>query len=110
MARFRVSALAQADIRGILTTSAGRWGTLGRRRYAAALAAAMRAVAADPEGPTTRSRSDVMPGVRSFHLRHVRARTHEAKVGSPVHLIYYRVVSRDLVEIVRVLHERMDPI
>jgi toxin ParE1/3/4 len=110
MARFRLSAPARADIREILATSARRWGTQGRRRYAAALATAMRAVAADPEGRMTRSRNDLTPGIRSFHLRHLRTRTREAKVGSPVHLIYYRVVRSDLIEIVRVLHERMDPI
>ena len=79
-------------------------------RQTPALATAMRAVAADPEGRMTRSRNDLTPGIRSFHLRHLRTRTREAKVGSPVHLIYYRVVRSDLIEIVRVLHERMDPI
>jgi len=50
MARFRLSRPAQADLAGILATSAERWGLEGRRRYAAILAAAMRKVAADPEG------------------------------------------------------------
>ena len=30
-------------------------------------------------------------------------------VGKPVHVILYRAVEPDLVEIVRVLHERMEP-
>ena len=33
----------------------------------------------------------------------------ETKVRGPVHVLYYRVVRPDLVEIVRVLHERMEP-
>jgi toxin ParE1/3/4 len=33
----------------------------------------------------------------------------EARVRGPVHVLYYRVVRPDLVEIVRVLHERMEP-
>jgi len=110
MASFRVSALARSDIRKILATSIRQWGTGGGRRYAALLTAAMHAVAADPEGPMTRSRSELMPGLRSFHTRHVRARTSEAKVSNPVHLIYYQVLQPNLIEILRVLHERMDPV
>jgi toxin ParE1/3/4 len=69
----------------------------------------MRAAATAPEGPMTRNRADLMPGIRSLHLRHVRG-TNEAKVGSPVHLLYHRVARPGLIEIVRVLHERMDPL
>jgi toxin ParE1/3/4 len=30
-------------------------------------------------------------------------------VGAPVHVIFYRAIEPGLVEIVRVLHERMEP-
>ena len=109
MARFRLSRPAQADLAHILATSAERWGTEGRRRYAALLAAAMRRVASDPNGPSTRSRPDLLPTARSFHLRHARPDNPAARVKSPTHILYYRVVSPDLIEIVRVLHERMEP-
>ena len=110
MASFRVSALARADIRKILATSIRQWGSEGGRRYAALLTAALHAVAADPEGLMTRSRGEVMAGLRSRHTRHVRAKTFGAKVSSPVHLIYYQVQQPNLIEILRVLHERMDPV
>lgn len=109
MARFRLSPLARADLTQILATSVERWGIEGRRRYAAVLAAGMRKVAAEPEGPTTRERMELSRGVRSFHLRHARAAETEARVRGPVHVLYYRVVRPGLVEIVRVLHERMEP-
>jgi len=32
-----------------------------------------------------------------------------APVGDPVHVIFYRALSPGLIEIVRVLHERMEP-
>jgi toxin ParE1/3/4 len=108
-ARFRLSHPARADLGHILATSEGRWGIEGRRRYAAILAAAMRKVAADPEGPMTRDRSDLSPRVRSIHLRHARSHGSAATVKAPVHILYYRVVRPDLVEIVRILHERMEP-
>jgi toxin ParE1/3/4 len=106
MARFRLSLLARADLARILAISAERWGIEGRRRYAALLAAGMRRVAAEPSGVSTRPRPELSRGVRSFHLRNVRV---DAKVRRPVHVLFYRVAGADLVEIVRVLHERMEP-
>ena len=107
MARFRLAGPAQAA--NILATSAERWGTEGRRRYAILLAAAMRIIAADPEGPLTHTRQELLPGLRSFHLRHARGDAPQAKVRKPVHVLYYRALQPGLIEIVRVLHERMEP-
>ena len=108
MARFRLARPAQIDLANILVTSGERWGAEGRQRYAAILVAAMRQVAADPEGPLTRTRPDLRSGLRSFHIRYARCPP-AAKVRRPVHVLYYRVAEEDLIEIVRVLHERMDP-
>ena len=69
----------------------------------------MRQAAADPEGAATRERSELLPGLRSLHLRHVRSEQRAPRVRRPVHILYNRVIRRDLVEIVRVLHERMEP-
>jgi toxin ParE1/3/4 len=109
MARFRLSRLAQADLARILGTSAERWGIEGERRYAAALAAAMRKAAADPSGPATRGRAEVLPGMRSLHIRYSGGGEPESKVKRPVHILYFRPIEPGLIEIVRVLHERMDP-
>jgi toxin ParE1/3/4 len=106
MARFRLSRLARADLVRILAASAARWGVEGRRRYSALIAIAMRQVANDPEGRATRGRDDLLRGLRSFHVRHVRA---EPNVKKPVHILYYRAVAPGLIEIVRVLHEHMEP-
>ena len=108
MARFRLSRQAKADLTRIFATSAERWGVEGKRRYAVLLAAAMRKVAADPEGPTTRDRAELAPGVRSFHIRHARVGDPNAKVGRPVHILY-RAIAPGLIEIVCVLHEHMEP-
>jgi toxin ParE1/3/4 len=109
MARYRLSPLAEADLIGILAASSRQWGADGRRRYAALLAAAMRKIAAEPEGIATRSREELRPGIRSFHLRHARSADSTGRVRRPVHVLYYRAVASDLIEIVRVLHERMEP-
>jgi toxin ParE1/3/4 len=105
MARFRISAPARGDLEQILATSLERWGEAGRARYAALLAAALRAIARDPTGSATRDRAELAAGVRSMHIRHARA---ARGVKDPVHVIFFRLVA-DVVEVVRVLHERMEP-
>lgn len=107
MARFRLAGPAQIDLANTLATSAERWGADGRRRYAALLISAMRQVAADPEGPHTHRRADLRSGLRSFHIRPTRQLP--TVVRKPVHVLYYRRVEPSAIEIVRVLHERMDP-
>lgn len=107
MARFRLSAPAQADLGNILATSLDRWGVDGRSRYASLLAAAFRTIADQPTAPTTRARDELFPGLRSFHVRHSRG-DHGVRV--PVHVVFYRTVGAEVIEIVRVLHERMDPV
>ena len=84
-------------------------GSVGERRYAALIAAAMRKVAAEPEGPATRDRAELRSGIRSFHLRHARTADSEGRVRRPVHVLYYQAAAAGVIEIVRVLHERMEP-
>jgi toxin ParE1/3/4 len=109
VARFRLAGPARIDLAHILATCAGRWGTEDVQKYAAILAAAMRHVAAEPAGPLSRKRPDLRFGVRSFHIRHARSSADPAQVRRPVHVLYYRVAADGVIEIVRVLHEKMDP-
>jgi toxin ParE1/3/4 len=109
MGRYRLSDPAKADIASVLRKSETMHGVEARMRYRALLAAAIRRVAADPNGLSTLDRSDVLESIRSFHIRHSRNESREAPVGDPVHVIFYRAVKPGLVEIVRVLHERMEP-
>lgn len=106
MAKLRLSGPARADLTHILATSLERWGAGGQARYAALIAAALETIAADPAGSTTRDRAALLPGVRSFHLRHASG---DHGVAKPVHLVYYRVGQAGAIEIARVLHERMEP-
>lgn len=109
MARYRLSAPAKADIAAILKASEERHGKEARIRYRACLTAAMRRVAAEPEGISTANRAGLLPGIRSFHIRHSRDESREAPVANPAHVIFYRVLPPGIVEIVRVLHDRMEP-
>jgi toxin ParE1/3/4 len=109
MARYRLSEPAKTDLAAILITSTERHGQQARVRYRALLTAAMRRVATDPVGRSTSDRADLLPGIRSFHIRHSRDESREAAIAKPVHVIFYRALRPGLVEIVRVLHERMEP-
>jgi toxin ParE1/3/4 len=109
MARYRLTRSARSDISSILRTSEERHGRDARARYAALLLAAMRRVAENPAGLSTADRSELRPGIRSFHIRHSRDESGETPVANPVHVIFYRAVQPGLVEIVRVLHDRMEP-
>lgn len=80
-----------------------------RVRYRALLSAALRLLADDPENPSTRERGEFVAGLRSFHFRHVRKASRDEPVAEPVHVIYYRAREPNVIEVVRVLHERMEP-
>jgi toxin ParE1/3/4 len=106
MAGFRISRPARADLERILEISLERWGDDGQVRYRALLEAALHAIASDPEGPVTRDRGLLGAGLRSLHVRHARR---APGVHDPVHIIYYRWTRTTSIEVVRILHERMDP-
>jgi toxin ParE1/3/4 len=109
MARFRLSRPAKMDVAGIVAESAKIWGAEAGRRYAVTLATAMRQVAADPRGRGTHGSDELLPGLRSFHLRHARVEDPQSRVKRPAHVLYYRAAAPQLLEIVRVLHEKMEP-
>jgi toxin ParE1/3/4 len=108
MAPFRLATPARRDLSHIIGESRQGWGDEAARRYTLLLDAAMNHVAAEPYGPLTRDCARVRAGLRSFHVRHAR-RLISTRVDAPPHLIYFRVIEGELVEIVGVLHERMDP-
>ena len=98
MARYRLSGPAKADIASALRTSETMHGTEARIRYRALLTAALRRIAAYPEGLSTVDRSEFFDGIRSFHIRHSCGESREAPVGDPVHVIFYRALEPGLVE------------
>ncbi len=105
MARYRISAQAKVDLTRILETSLERWGTAAMTRYRALLTKAIRMAAAEPELRSSRPRAELRAGIRSLRVRHALG---VRNVKAPVHVVYYRVVRPGWIEVVRVLHERMD--
>ena len=71
--------------------------------------AAFRKLADTSNFVTTKDRSEILNALKSFHLRHVKL-TGDDRVRHPRHVIYFRPRGRGLIEIVRILHDRMEPL
>ena len=82
---------ARTDFTDILMYTLSHWGAQQRDRYEAALVRVIAALGDFPEMGTRRD--NLVPGYRSQPVEH--------------HVIYYRIKG-DVVEVVRILHERVD--
>lgn len=106
---YRLTEAAAADIADIFRGTARRFGPAQRERYAALLEMAAKLVAEVPERPGSRARDDLAPGVRSFHVEVAAGRR-----GAAGHVLYYLRTrfedEREGVFVIRVLHERMEPL
>ena len=52
----------------------------------------------------------LLPGLRSYHLIYSRqhAKHPHGMVKNPRHIVFYRVASDDVIDVVRLLHDAMD--
>lgn len=89
--RFRVSRAARQDLLRIGRFTERRWGKAKRNHYLGQLDEAFGLISEN--AAIGSSCDEIYPGYRKF------------PEGS--HVIYYRLT--DMVEIIRILHERMDP-
>lgn len=92
MPTFTLTNMAFADLKDIGHHTLEKWGREQRNLYLKMLDTTFRQLAANPlKGKDC---SDIRNGYRKFNA------------GS--HVIFYRQMSRDTIEIVRILHGRMD--
>ncbi len=110
MSRYKLSGPALQDIATILAESAARFGNAASERYERLVAIALVELAADPARPGSRAAPELADGARIYHLRGSkrRARTSTGTVGTPRHVVLYRVLEPDLIGVARVLHDSMD--
>ena len=98
--RVRLGTLAELDFANILTSTTENFGARQSRVYRDTLVAAIRELARGPDVVGSKRRDDIMPGHHTLHVaRHGRRARH---------LLLYRIVDRRMIEIVRILHDRMD--
>ncbi len=92
MPRFVLTNAAKADLESIGRYTQDKWGREQRNRYLALLDASFHDLAGNPL--LGRDCSDIRAGYRRY--------------GFGKHLVFYRQNDSDHIEIVRILHERMD--
>jgi toxin ParE1/3/4 len=91
MTRYVLSPRAQSDMEGIWDYTAERWSNEQAERYIRALQEAIETIAADPR--------------RARSCDHIRAGYRKYSVGA--HVIFFRAAINGI-DIVRILHQRMD--
>lgn len=100
--------LAQQDVRDVLRQTNDQFGSRQLRRYAALFDTAQALLGEDAERPGSLDRSDLLPGIRLFHLELAAGKT-----GAASHCLYYQVGTlsdgTQGVIVLRVLHQRMEP-
>jgi toxin ParE1/3/4 len=102
---------ADSDIVEVLEWSLENFGIAAADRYQNLLETAFKDIAEDPERLGVKDRAEVLPELRSWHLRMSRDRVSFAgseKVMRPRHVIYFRF-DDDAVTVSRILHEVRDP-
>lgn len=92
MSRYLLSPAARADLDDIFDYTAQQWGLDQAETYVRGLQHAIERAAADPR--IGHSCDEIRPGYR--------------KLAAGSHTLYYRLTADGAVDIVRILHQRMD--
>ncbi|WP_027554689.1 type II toxin-antitoxin system RelE/ParE family toxin [Bradyrhizobium sp. Cp5.3] len=98
--RVRLGAAAEVDFANILKWTTENFGARQSRVYRDTLIQAIGELADGPNVAGSKARDEIMPGVRTLHV------ARRSRRGS--HFLMYRVVPNSTIEIVRILHDRMD--
>ena len=109
MAEVRLTWRAEEAIEEILAQSEREFGDRARARYRALLERALQDIGEDPVRNGSRPVAELDATVRTYHLDGSRSRVRDppGRVGSPRHIVVYRVTPDGAVNILGVIHERM---
>ncbi len=105
--RRQISVDAQQDIAALLDWSHNHFGAAARARYERLIERGLDLIVERRELAGGRVLSGKVER-RLYHLRNCRADPVGDTVGTPRHVLVYRIVEPDLVILVRVLHDAMD--
>jgi toxin ParE1/3/4 len=98
--RVRLGAAAEVDFANIIKWTSQNFGARQSRIYRDTLVHPIGELAAGPDVAGSKPRDEIMPGLRTLHVARYGRR------GS--HFVMYRAAPKDTIEIVRILHDRMD--
>ena len=100
----RLTAAAAADFREILRWTVAQFGEAQARVYAETLSAALSDLAAGPAVIGARERNDIAKGLCTLHVAR--------KNRKGRHFVMFRIGrnrGREVIEVLRLLHDAMDP-
>jgi len=98
--RVRLGAAAEVDFANIIKWTAENFGARQAAIYRDTLMQAIGELANGPAVPASRSRDDILPGLRTLHVaRHGRRGRY---------FLLYRAAEGGIIEIGRILHDQMD--
>ena len=98
--RVRLGAAAELDFANILKWTAENFAAQQSRVYRDALVQAIGELADGPDVAGSKARDEIMRGLRTLHV------ARRGRRGS--HFLMYRAAPKNTIEIVRILHDRMD--
>src|SRR5690242_8651437 len=98
--RVRLGAAAEVDFANILKWTTENFGARQSRVYRDTLVQAIGELADGPNVAGSKARDDIMAGLRTLHV------ARRGRRGS--HFLMYRIAPKSTIEIVRILHDRMD--
>src|SRR5262249_13984257 len=98
--RIRLGAAAEVDFANILSWTTENFGARQSRVYQDTLFRAIGELADGPDVAGSRTRDEIMSGLRTLHV------AQRGRRGS--HFLMYRAAPNRTIEIVRILHDRMD--
>ncbi len=98
--RVRLGAAAEVDFANIIRWTTENFGVRRSRVYRETLIHAIGELADGPDVAGSRARDEIMKGIRTLHV------ARQGRRGS--HFLMYRAARNSTIEIVRILHDRMD--
>ena len=98
--RIRLGAAAEVDFANILKWTTENFGARQSRTYRDTLVQAIGELADGPAVVGSKTRDEIVAGLRTLHIARRDRR------GS--HFLMYRAAQNNTIEIVRILHDRMD--
>src|SRR5579864_2475666 len=98
--RVRLGAAAELDFANIIKWTTENFGARQSRVYRDALVQTIGELANGPNLASSRARDEIMAGLRTLHV------ARRGRRGS--HFLMYRAAPNSTIEIVRILHDRMD--
>ena len=108
MVKVVVGHTAKIDLMKIAAYTNRKWGRAASIRYKQLIALARQRISENPYLPISRIIINSSPPIRALDLSGLSQPDSAMRVKNPAHIIYYRLIDTETVEILRILHKKMD--